>query len=102
MGLKLELEIDKQHRTRTRSGCKQANSLELELELHKVTAWTRLQMLFDDLSHILKLSTSELAPSYSSSPWSGNNSSLTFSVTLSVSDSGMSSSLLFALKAATL
>ena len=50
------------------------------------------QFLFGDLSHIIisKLSTSELAPWYRSSPWCGYNSSLTSSVTLSVSDSAIS------------
>ena len=42
------------------------------------------------LTIISKLSTSELAPWYRSSPWCGYNSSLTSSVTLSVSDSAIS------------
>ena len=52
--------------------------------------------LFCDLFHLYQLSTSELAP-WCSSSWCGYNSSLTSSVTLSVSDSAMSSSLLMLL-----
>ena len=68
------------------------------------------QMLFGDLSHISKLSTSELAPSSILSISSlryQNNSSLSSSVTLSVSysspsDSAMSSLCCFLRKAATM